>query len=242
MGARRPGGVAASGWAVGAPRFSLLLSFGAWPKESRLGGMQQRITELDLLRTLAIVLMLVYHTAYDLWAFFDYDIDLWGGTWQTVRIVTASIFLIVSGAASHFSRNLLRRALIVLGCAMVITLITYVYDPDTFIYYGILHLIGMGMLILIPLRRLKEWLIPLGLALTLTPPLTPPQSSLDFYSPTPWIGLMLLGSGIGYFLFVRNQFSILNSQFSILRLPAQHALLIYLLHQPLLLSILYLLH
>mgnify|MGYP002725626568 CR=1 FL=1 len=215
--------------------------------------MTQRVTEIDLIRTVAIILMIIYHTAFDLWAFYDWNIDLWGEAWQTFRIITASLFLIVSGIATNFSSKPFRRALIVLACAMLITIVTYVYDPSTFIYFGILHCIGIGMLILIPLKQLKEFNILLGLTIVsfqifnfstfqiFTRP------TLDFYPLLPWLGLMMIGSGLGHYLYIRNDLQLITPQASMPALqyfvfPGKYALLIYMVHQPIILGILALLY
>lgn len=209
----------------------------------------RRIQEIDLLRTIAIMLMIVYHTAYDLRFFYDWHINLYGPAWETLRITTVSLFLFVAGVSSQLSQKPLRRALIVLGYALLITITTYIYDSSTFIYFGILHCIGVGMLVLILLKRLKEIKILLGTAIILFPlssfrfPLFD-RPTLDFYAPIPWLGIMLIGAGIGHFLYIRNDFSALQhfNISSLLTQLGQHALLIYLLHQPIILAILALLY
>jgi len=205
---------------------------------------KERITEIDLLRTLAIALMVIFHTAYDLWAFYDWQIDIWGTQWQILRILTASLFLILAGVSSNFSRRPLKRSLIVIACALLISAVTYVYDSNTFIYFGILHCIGFGMLLLIPLKHLKEFNILLGIAVvTLLPTPNPPLPTLDYYPLIPWFGLMLIGAGLGHYLYIRNNFSTFQYfSISVLVLPGRHALLIYMIHQPILLAVLYLLH
>ncbi|MAE68412.1 MAG: heparan-alpha-glucosaminide N-acetyltransferase [Candidatus Peribacteraceae bacterium] len=203
-----------------------------------------RITEIDLLRTVAIILMVIYHTAYDLYTFYDWHINLWGESWQTFRIITASLFLILSGIATNFSSKPLRRALIVLACAVLISITTYLYDPTTFIYFGILHCIGLGMLLLIPLKKLRELNILIGIAiLTLIPQIPAPLPTLDYYPIIPWIGLMMIGSGIGYYLYIRNNLRLpITYHLSLITLPGRHALLIYVLHQPIILATLALLY
>lgn len=204
--------------------------------------MRQRVVEVDLLRTIAIVMMVIYHAAFDLWSLYSWDIDLYGRHWDTFRIITVSLFLIVSGMSTQLSRKPAKRAAVVLGCAVLITVATYIYDSSTFIYFGILHCIGLGMLLLIPLKRLNEFCIPLGIVILFLPTPNPLAPTLDFYPLFPWVGLMLIGSGLGHYLYRRNTFKILNSKFNILTIPGRHALLIYMIHQPILLGILYLLH
>lgn len=143
--------------------------------------MKARITEIDLLRTIAILMMVTYHIGFDLEVLYDINVHLFSTPGNIVRIVTAVIFLLVSGMASNLSTRPLRRALIVLGCALLITTTTYIYDPKTFIYFGILHCIGLGLLALIPLRKLKELLIPIGIVLILLPEPAAPLPTLDYY-------------------------------------------------------------
>ena len=200
---------------------------------------KERITEIDVLRTIAIVMMIIYHTAFDLRSFYSWDIDLFGRSWEVFRVITVSAFLLASGMSSQLSSRPLRRAAIVLGYALLISAVTYIYDPNTFIYFGILHCIGFGMLLLIPLKKLKEFCIPLGVAILFLPTPNPLAPTLDFYPLFPWVGLMMIGAGIGHFLYIRNSFIIHNSKFKILALPGRYALLIYMVPQPILLGILY---
>ncbi len=197
--------------------------------------LNHRIVEIDVLRTIAIVLMVTYHTAYDLKFFYDMPIDLYGQTWEAIRILTVSLFLLVSGMASHLSGKPAKRAGIVLLAAVVVSAATYMYDSKTFIYFGILHCIGIGLLVLIPLRKLKELLIPIGAVLICIPAPTAPLPTLDYYPLLPWAGYMLIGSGIGHFLYVRNNFKLIPRQLPVLTAPGKHALLIYLIHQPIIL-------
>lgn len=206
---------------------------------------QRRIEEVDLLRSIAIICMVVFHSAYDLQVFYGWDIDVFTGGWDVLRIITASLFLLVSGVSTRLSKRPLRRAVIVLLCAALISGATYVYNPSTFIYFGILHCIGLGMLILILVKTLKEWNILVGLLVAaLHYPLSsfhfPLRVTLDLYPPIPWISLMFIGSGLGYWLYIRNSFSPFQ-HFNIsplLTLPGRHSLLVYLVHQPLILIVL----
>lgn len=201
-----------------------------------------RFLEIDLLRTLAVLLMIIFHTAYDLSTFYNWDIHLAGPVWQTLRIITASLFLIISGVSMQFSRTPFRRALKLLSCAVLITIVTYLYDPSTYIYFGILHCIGFGMLVLIPLQKYKKITIPLGIGIAMIPAMAPPHPTLDFYPPIPWIGLMFVGYGVGHYIYKRKQWELKIENCTLLTyftFPGRHALLIYLVHQPIILVVLH---
>lgn len=211
---------------------------------------KERIIEIDLLRSLAIVLMVIFHAAFDLWAFYDWQIDIWGTQWQILRILTASLFLILAGVSTNFSSRPLKRALVVIACALLISIVTYVYDSSTFIYFGILHCIGVGMLLLILLKKIREWNIILGLMVILYPlstihyPLFD-RPTLDYYPLFPWFGLMLIGAGLGHYLYIRNNLRYMTMRAGMPALqyavfPGKHALLMYMIHQPIVLGILYL--
>lgn len=197
---------------------------------------KERIIEIDLLRTIAIVMMVIYHAAFDI------HINLDTPLWETLRLLTVGIFLVVSGMSTPFSRSPLKRALVVLGCALLISTVTYIYNKDYFIYFGILHCIGGGMLLLIPLKKLQTWNIGLGLLVLLIPVIPPPRDTLDYYPLFPWIGLMLIGAGLSHYLYIQHTYRLLKKVPRALLLPGRHALLIYMIHQPILLATLYLLH
>lgn len=164
----------------------------------------KRYLELDLLRVLAILAMLVYHTAFDLWYFFDWNIPIYIGEplaiprnfssvfWWLLGKGTASLFLLLVGISFVISWNrtvchgeqrhgelveprtmtqgwkkFFKRGLFILSCGMLVTLVTYIFDPSTYIRFGILHLIGVSILLLPFFMQLKttNYQLPFGLEL-----------------------------------------------------------------------------
>ena len=236
-----------------------------------------RLWEVDFLRGLAIVSMVIFHLAYDLEYFRIYEIDLSHGFWFYLARFTASLFLLLvgisltlsysraklAGQLSQYPFRLLKRSLWIMSLALGITLVTYIVIGGRFIVFGILHLISISILLAYPLLRLGRmnillglaaillglyiqeldvdffWLIWLGLA---------PRSfaSLDYVPLLPWFGVVLMGMAGGALLYKD-----LGRRFPLPDISAwppvrgllflgRNSLAIYILHQPLLLGLIYL--
>lgn len=214
-----------------------------------------RYPELDLLRSLAVAMMVVYHAAYDLEAFEGWNIGVADGAWWLLARSTLTLFLLLVGVSFAISWDrsakrygkYLRRGLGLLGCGMLVSAATFIADPATFVRFGVLHLIGASMLILPVFARLGGWNALVGAAVVAAgwrmggwP--EPAFASVDYVPPIPWFGVILLGYAAGDVIYVMTKhppFSILFSPFFIRAgAPGRHALAIYLLHQPALLAVL----
>ncbi len=236
--------------------------------------MAERYLEIDVLRTAAIVCMIVYHAAFDLAYFHAFPFDPLSGGWLILQRSTAILFLGLVGVSFAISyermeqrgagwRTILakyaRRAAGLLLCAALISAVTFVAVGDEWIRFGALHLIAIAILLLPFLMPLREgtafvallilllapflerlsvdsaFLLPLGLA---------PRSfaSVDYLPMVPWMAPILLGTALGNMLYNRRwlrRHLPKNRLTVLLSFPGQHALLIYLLHQPLLLFLLW---
>lgn len=241
----------------------------------------ERHVEIDLLRTFAIAAMALYHLVYDLAAFYGWNVDPEHGGWWLLARATATLFLLLVGISfsvswhRHLSRHgqawspatdlqrgwkkYLRRGAVVFGCGLLVSAATYVADPQTYVRFGILHLIGISMLLLPLFAPLREGNALLGIAVIasgLAIPGTAVHTSLllpfgwmpadfttvDYFPLLPWFGVPLIGVAIGHFLYVRPG----PPRLPRLRVPSwvtwpgRHALLLYLVHQPVLLLLLWL--
>jgi uncharacterized membrane protein len=140
----------------------------------------QRLWEVDVARTAAIAMMVVYHAAYDVHQLApSVDIDPFGGGWRALQVATGTSFLTVVGVSLAISngrgraRGLtgwalykphLRRAGQVAAAALLVTVATRIALGDDYVRFGILHCIAAAMLIGPLLVRLGWLNVPLGIA------------------------------------------------------------------------------
>ena len=115
------------------------------PSEEKARG---RVELLDELRGLSILLMVIYHGAYDLVYLFHWPLPvLHHPLLFFLQPFFAGIFVLLSGMACRFSRNNLRRGVQALAFGALLALITSNLIPGQAVRFGILHLLGLGMLL-----------------------------------------------------------------------------------------------
>ena len=162
---------------------------------------------------------------------------------------------------SYHWKKVLRRFVVLASAAALVSFTTWLIAPQDFVKFGILHLFALATLLLPLFATFKHWNVIIGYLIILlssyplptTPSLSivlgspPPSfSSLDYFPLIPWFGVILIGTAIGHILYLgkrawRKKIFILHSQFFILNFVGRHALLAYLLHQPIILALLFLL-
>lgn len=236
----------------------------------------QRLWEVDVMRGVAILMMVIYHFTWDLHGLGGYDIELYRGFWHYFQLATASLFIGIVGVsmvlryhamqARGGSRYLpfFQRGLEIFSWGLVIGIVTFLFDPTRYVRFGILHFIGFSIIITYPFLRFRwlnlflglfiilfgqiaalfaadnPWLGWLGLDLTIRP-------AFDYFPVIPWLGVVFLGIFLGNLLFPKGHPRWLLPSLGDwapmrwLRLAGQNSLLIYLLHQPALITVLTLL-
>lgn len=236
----------------------------------------KRFWEIDVLRGIAIIMMVLYHLSYDLYFLGDFPIKIYSLSWTLFQRTTASLFLLLVGISltisysklkskyqrkEIFIRNLKRGIKIFLWGA-IITIFTFVFLSNGIILFGILHLIGVSIIISFPLLDYKYKNLALGIIVILigvylgnfrfdTTYLLwlgfEPNSffSFDYFPILPWYGVVLIGIFVGNLAYPesKRRFSMLDFSGNIvsrgLSYLGKHSLKIYLIHQPLIILLLY---
>ena len=116
-----------------------------------------RIGLIDEVRGFAILCMVVYHGFYDAVSIFGADIPAFDHpVMNFIRDAFAFGFIFISGAASRFSRNNLKRGALCFGCGLAMTGATALFAADQLILFGILHCLGICMMLFPLLSKLCD--------------------------------------------------------------------------------------
>ena len=219
-----------------------------------------RIWELDALRGVCILCVIVVHFLFDLSFFGGLDLTL--PAWYVfIQEYGGAIFVVLSGVCVTLGSKSVRRGLIVFACGMLITAVTYgmyrlgMSGADVVVKFGVLHLLGVCMLVYPAFKKLppamltvlglviaitgyairgvvvpQHWLFPLGLTYE-------GFTSSDYFPLFPQLGYFLIGAAIGKTAY-REKRTLLPGSFQKTGIArffcwcGRQSLFIYLLHQP----------
>jgi uncharacterized membrane protein len=215
-----------------------------------------RAPYLDALRGIAVIWMVIFHTAYDLKMFKYLTWNFNQGFWFAFPRIIAFTFLFCVGLSLNFGHvpkpnwNALGKRSLKLGLgALAVSIGTYFMFPQQWIYFGTLHCIFAGSIlgVLVVNHRVLCWVL-LGLILTgqyvldydikwLSSVLQKP--SMDFIPLYPWFWAILLGILSGPYLARVNFLNQMKPR-PFLNFLGRHSLKIYLLHQPLIFGVIWL--
>ena len=116
--------------------------------------MKKRLHLLDAFRGFLMINMIAYHGMWNLVNLFGVKAGWYAGTpkylWQ--QFICWS-FITLSGFCWSFSRNHVKRGLLVFGGGAVVTAVTCLVMPENRILFGVLTCIGSCMLLLIPVEK-----------------------------------------------------------------------------------------
>lgn len=221
--------------------------------------MRQRIWEIDYFRGIAIALMVIFHLVVDLNDFYGFPLNYLSGFWYYEGKISAILFMFLAGISSSLNQRTKSHGLKVLAASVLVSAITYLFNREMYVRFGILHFLGTAILLSPILKRLSTlWSLALAGLLILAIPwvdrltedsglllpigVTPASfASMDYYPLIPWLSVFLLGLLAGRQLYAERRSRISPYQNRLLCKAGRHSLVIYLVHQPVLLAMLYLL-
>lgn len=225
-----------------------------------------RVPAIDGLRGSALCLMIAYHLCFDLnWFGFiraDFDHDpLWlgfRGLIVSAFMLLVGVSLVLARRAGVTPRRFWRRIALIMFCAILVSVASYLTFPATFITFGILHCIAVASVLAWPVAENARTALLAGIAIVavgnaVSVPLfdspwlqwiglmTHKPATEDYVPVLPWLGVVLIGIAMGHWLGTR--------EFRPLRPLSQatprwlgwlgrHSLIVYLVHQPVLIGLL----
>lgn len=187
-----------------------------------------RFIEVDFLRGIAVILMVLFHAMYDLHFFGISSISPFEGALFWIGRTSGFLFMLVVGISltlsfskTGYSAGWLKyflRGAWVFGLGCFVTIVTLILFPSSPIWFGALHLIGTSVIIAYPFLKLgwqniifASIAIIIGFLISnhafdfwylLPLGFTPYNfSSLDYYPLFPWFGVILIGVFVGNLLY-----------------------------------------
>ncbi|HFQ81658.1 MAG TPA: DUF1624 domain-containing protein [Desulfobacterales bacterium] len=223
--------------------------------------MIRRLWQLDCLRGLAVLMMLVSNFLFDLF-YFTAILNPASGFPAWLARATAGLFVLLAGVSLTISytrptarrqgfKKYLRRGAGIFALGMLITLATRIAVGRQYVVFGILHLIGSGIILSYPFLKHRRFALPAGLLILLAAPFMGSlraasgwllwlgiQSSgfvsVDYTPLVPWFGIMLIGIALGGFVIPAPSPMPRSRLIRLSALCGRHSLMIYFAHQPLL--------
>ncbi|MBN2603468.1 MAG: DUF1624 domain-containing protein [Candidatus Thermoplasmatota archaeon] len=237
-----------------------------------------RFIELDALRGVAIGLMILLHLLWDL----DYFgvVPLNHEIYQMQKIVPLIFFALVGICLAicqqkkkylseekqkQFNKHVATRGLKICGLGLIINIVSFIVMPERPVIFGVLHFIGLSIILSIPFLKLKKyniitacivWIIAFLMAnFTIENPtvlhliigIHQPdiwRYTLDYFPLFPWFGGVLFGIFLGNVLYNGNERRFHLPDISnyrpicALSWMGKHSLAIYLGHQPIIAAML----
>jgi uncharacterized membrane protein len=236
-----------------------------------------RFWEIDALRGIAIIMMTTYHFLFDLNVLKNYQIPLHSLPFLMFLYPIGTLFLLLVGISLTLSYNkaldtltprqirwkFLHRGVFIFGMGLLVTLVTYLYLQRGFVVFGVLHCIGVSIILAYPFLRLRipnlilgffciligiflqtmtvefSWLLWLGFI---------PSNfyTVDYFPLLPWFGVVLIGIFLGNALYPKRKRRYLIHDYSKnigvqgLCFLGRYSLIIYLVHQLILVGLIYL--
>jgi uncharacterized membrane protein len=238
--------------------------------------LKERFWEIDFLRGVAIILMIIFHAAFDIDYFNMSDFDIHQGSWILFGKLIFILFFLLVGISLVLSysrtkiinkskQNLfvkyLKRGVKIFFWGLIITLVTWMYMREGYVIFGVLHFIGISIILAYPFLKRPSWSLFLGFLIILTGLFLYNYSfdfswllwlgfkphgfyTIDYFPLFPYFGIILIGIFIGNKLYknYKRRFNLIdlsvNPIIKFFAFLGKKSLFIYLIHQPIIIALL----
>lgn len=258
-------------------------------KRSRtwLDASRKRMLEIDLVRGICLLGMILHHFAFDVRYAYGYDVFAFqeGQPFNLfIRPPFLVGFILVSGLSSAFSRNQFKRAFRIAIAAVVLQLamaaLSVIQNANYYVLFNVLHVLAVSQFLYGAIERIfsgrnrRSFLMALGIIGTIGLYAGYPLQKLsgaiasplrgylmlilgarydnaigmgDFLPLFPWLGVFFIGALLSHVVYYDKETLLSETAHGRIRRyltpviwMGQNPLPVYLLHQPIILSILYL--
>ena len=224
----------------------------------------ERFWQIDLWRGITVVLMVFFNWSFTLFFLDVYKLNFGDFYWRVFPQFIGGSFIFLAGLSIVLSSQRLKliiykkyffRGSKIFLLGIGITIVTWLFSPSNTIVFGILHLIGISIVLSPLFLKIKgklfiaalflilgfyfqsifvnsSYLFPIGLV-------NPGFTTLDYWPFVPWFGIFLVGMYFGdIFIKIKNPGSSDNKLAGLFCILGRNSLKVYLVHQPMLLAIL----
>jgi uncharacterized membrane protein len=237
----------------------------------------QRFWEIDLLRGIAIIMMIIFHILFDLDFLGIIQMNLYSGVNLLFLHSIGIIFLLLVGVSLSLSYSkvenalpkrqiwlkFVKRGIMIFCLGLILTIVTWFFLDSGFIIFGVLHCIGLCIILCIPFLKYRFSNLVLGAILVFIGIVLKtmvfdfpfllwagfvPRGfyTIDYFPILPWFGVVLIGIFIGNTFYSNYKRSFHINDFSRFKFVkpfcflGRYSLVIYFIHQPVILSLIYL--
>jgi uncharacterized membrane protein len=228
-----------------------------------MDGKKERFIEIDFIRGFAITMMIVFHLFWDLDYYglspMDNQIYGYGQLFPPIFFSLVGICLVIS-SQHKTQKQLIIRGMWILAIGFIITILSRIIIPEKPVTFGVLHCIGLSIILSsffvkkkTNVSYLSIILITLGILINNWHVQKPNiiqlaigihqadlwRYTVDYFPLLPWFGVMLFGVALGNILYKdgKRQFPFPDlSKYMPIRIISwfgKNSLPVYLLHQPL---------
>lgn len=218
--------------------------------------MKERVWEIDFFRGIALFLMIIFHIVWNLNNFYDYQVNYQEGFFFFVGKAALFLFITISAVSCFFSSSNKKRAVKIFLAAFLVSGATYIFDSNNFVVFGVLHFLGVNVLLYYFYKKLNVALLvlvgtiiialgPLVKEITLASNILVPLgirgsnfSSFDYVPLIPYSGIFIYGAALAKVLY-SNKKSLFKKQIrpNPISFLGRRTLIVYLGHQPLIIAL-----